>query len=78
VSTCRSYEKLLHEWIYNTHDLRTTLEGMPYRIRVGCPWRALVKAFGRWSKVYKRSITQSPGLSGWLVMAYLVVFGSTQ
>ncbi|EPN53717.1 transposase, IS4, partial [Pseudomonas syringae pv. actinidiae ICMP 19094] len=25
-----------------------------YRMRVGCPWRDLPKAFGNWSKVYKR------------------------
>ncbi|EPM69205.1 transposase, IS4, partial [Pseudomonas syringae pv. actinidiae ICMP 18804] len=47
-------EILLHESIYNKRDLRTTVEGMLYRMRVGCPWRDLPKAFGNWSKVYKR------------------------
>ncbi|WP_434784644.1 transposase, partial [Pseudomonas amygdali] len=37
---------LLHESIYNKRDLRTTVEGMLYRMRVGCPWRDLPKAFG--------------------------------
>lgn len=46
-------EILLHESIYNTRDLRITVEGMLYRMRVGCPWRDLPKAFGSWSKVYK-------------------------
>ncbi|MBL3607073.1 transposase, partial [Pseudomonas syringae pv. actinidiae] len=27
---------------------------MLYRIRVGCPWRDLLKEFGNWSKIYKR------------------------
>jgi len=30
------------------------VEGMLYRMRVGCPWRDLPPAFGSWSKVYKR------------------------
>ncbi|POP61811.1 IS5/IS1182 family transposase, partial [Pseudomonas amygdali pv. morsprunorum] len=47
-------EILLHESIYNKRDLRTTVEGMLYRMRVGCPWRDLPEAFGNWSKVYKR------------------------
>lgn len=47
-------EILLHEAIYNKRDLRMTVEGMLYRMRVGCPWRDLPHAFGRWSKIYKR------------------------
>ena len=31
-----------------------TVEGMLYRMRVGCPWRDLPKAFGCWSAIYKR------------------------
>ncbi|WP_251701813.1 IS5 family transposase [Metapseudomonas boanensis] len=31
-----------------------TVEGMLYRMRTGCPWRDLPKAFGNWNKVYKR------------------------
>ncbi|RMR11005.1 hypothetical protein ALP90_200242 [Pseudomonas amygdali pv. ulmi] len=30
-------EILLHESIYNKRDLRTTVEGMLYHMRVGCP-----------------------------------------
>ena len=37
---------LLQEAIYNKRNLRMTVEGMLYRIRVGCPWRDLPKAFG--------------------------------
>ena len=31
-----------------------TIEGMLYRMRVGCPWRDLPKAFGYWNSIYKR------------------------
>ena len=47
-------EILLHKAIYNKRDLRMTVEGMLYRMRTGCPWRDLPKAFGNWNKVYKR------------------------
>jgi hypothetical protein len=36
---------LLQEAIYNKHNLRMTIEGMLYRIRVGCPCRDLSEAF---------------------------------
>ncbi len=39
---------LLQETIYNKRNLRMTVEGMLYRMRVGCPWRDLPKAFGIW------------------------------
>lgn len=45
---------LLHNAIYNKRDLRMTVEGMLYRMRTGCPWRDLPKAFGKWSSIYKR------------------------
>ena len=45
---------LLQEAIYNKRNLRMTVEGMLYRMRVGCPWRDLPKAFGCWNSVYKR------------------------
>ena len=45
---------LLHNDIYNKRDLRMTVEGMLYRMRTGCPWRDLPKAFGKWSSIYKR------------------------
>ncbi|PXV81582.1 putative transposase of IS4/5 family DUF4096 [Nitrosomonas eutropha] len=45
---------LLHNNLYNKQDLRTTVEGMLYRMRTGCSWRDLPKAFGSWNKVYKR------------------------
>jgi len=47
-------ESLLHLAVYNKRDLRMTVEGMLYRMRTGCPWRDLPKAFGHWNKVYKR------------------------
>jgi hypothetical protein len=30
---------LLQEAIYNKRHLRMTVEGVLYRMRVGCPWR---------------------------------------
>ena len=47
-------EILLHMAIYNKRDLRMTVEGMLYRMRTGCPWRDLPKAFGDWNRIYKR------------------------
>ncbi|MCO6427690.1 transposase, partial [Nitrosomonas communis] len=35
---------LLQESIYNKRNLRMTVEGILYRMRVGCPWRDLPKA----------------------------------
>ena len=40
--------------IYNTTNLRLTVEGVLYRLRTGCPWRDLPDYFGRWESVYKR------------------------
>jgi len=45
---------LCQHGIYDKRDLRMTVEGMLYRLRVGCPWRDLPKAFGCWNRVYKR------------------------
>jgi transposase len=45
---------LLQESIYNKPDLRLTVEGIFYRMRVGCPWRDLPKEFGGWNRIYKR------------------------
>jgi len=42
------------EHIYDKADLRLTVEGILYRMRVGCPWRDLPEAFGPWTRVYKR------------------------
>ena len=40
--------------VYDTQDLRTNVEGILYKLRVGCPWRDLPKAFGIWNSVFKR------------------------
>ena len=39
--------------IYDKPDLRLTVEGILYRMRVGCPWRDLPEAFGCWNSIYK-------------------------
>ena len=40
--------------IYNKPDLRLSVEGMLYRIRVGCPWRDLPPEFGHWNSIFKK------------------------
>ena len=40
--------------IYDKPGLRMMVEGMLYRIRVGCPWRDLPDVFGKWNSVYKK------------------------
>ncbi len=40
--------------IYNKAEHRSTLEGILYRMRVGCPWREVPKSFGHWSEIYRR------------------------
>lgn len=39
--------------IYDKPQLRQTIEGILYRLRVGNPWRDLPKEFGNWNSVYK-------------------------
>ncbi len=45
---------MLQENIYDKPSLRATVEGILYRMRVGCPWRDLPPAFGKWDSIYKR------------------------
>ena len=45
---------MLEQRIYDKHNLRTTVEGILYRMRVGCPWRDLPESFGRWSTIYQQ------------------------
>lgn len=56
--TDKLWEKLkkimLKLGIYDKPFLRQTIEGIFYRLRVGCPWRDLPSAFGNWNAVYKR------------------------
>jgi len=40
--------------IYHKSNLRNTVEGMLYRMRVGCPWRDLPKEFGCWNSVFQK------------------------
>jgi transposase len=43
-----------HFGIYNKPGLRLTVEGIFYRLRVGCPWRDLPACFGNWNSIYKQ------------------------
>ena len=45
---------MLQEGIYDKLNLRLEVEGMFYRMRVGCPWRDLPKQFGKWASRYKK------------------------
>lgn len=55
---------LLQQAIYHKPDLRVTVEGMLYRMCVGCPSRALLRTFGDWNSVYKnRSLLTDSCLS---------------
>tara|TARA_Y100001968_G_C19419006_1_gene750650 strand:- start:998 stop:1747 length:750 start_codon:yes stop_codon:yes gene_type:complete len=40
--------------IYDKCNLRKTVEGILYRMRVGCPWRDLPRRFGRWNSVFQK------------------------
>ena len=40
--------------IYDKKELRLTVEGILYRLRVGCPWRDLPREFGNWNAIYRR------------------------
>jgi len=47
--------KIMREYgIYDKPHLRLDVEGMLYRMRVGCPWRDLPTEFGNWNAVYKK------------------------
>lgn len=47
-------EIMLQHRIYNKPNLRTMIEGMLYRMRVGCPWRDLPPDFGCWNSIYQQ------------------------
>lgn len=40
--------------IYDKPDLRQTIEGILYKMRVGCPWRDLPQDRWDWKKIYSR------------------------
>lgn len=45
---------LISSGIYATEDLRSTVEGILYKLRTGTPWRDLPPNFGAWNAVFKR------------------------
>ena len=45
---------MLDARVYDKPRLRLTVEGMLYRIKIGCPWRALPPEFGNWNSIFKR------------------------
>ena len=40
--------------VYTKPEHRMTLEGILYRMRVGCSWRDIPQAFGDWNTIYRR------------------------
>jgi transposase len=40
--------------IYDKPNLRQMVEGILYRMRVGCPWRDLPTEFGCWNSIYQK------------------------
>ncbi|MFO1257726.1 MAG: IS5 family transposase [Gammaproteobacteria bacterium] len=40
--------------IYDKPFLRDMVEGMLYRMRVGCPWRDLPEEFGCWNSIFQK------------------------
>lgn len=40
--------------IYHKPNLRMIVEGVLYRMRVGCPWRDLPSKFGSWNSIYQQ------------------------
>lgn len=40
--------------IYDKRNLRMMVEGILYRMRVGCPWRDIPEQFGNWNSVYRK------------------------
>ena len=40
--------------IYDKSNLRMTVEGIFYRMRVGCPWRDLPSIFGYWNSIFQQ------------------------
>ena len=49
----------LEDRVYNKLEHRKTLEGILYRLRVGCPWRDLPEYFGLWNTIYHRFLLWS-------------------
>lgn len=45
---------MLQHGIYHKPHLRLMVEGMLYRMRVGCPWRDLPAEFGSWNSIYQK------------------------
>lgn len=44
---------MIKNGVYLKPDLKKTVEGILYKLRVGCPWRDLPHNFGRWNSIFK-------------------------
>ena len=50
---------LLEDRVYDKPEHRNTMEGILYRMRVGCPWRDLPESFGLWNTIFRRFLLWS-------------------
>jgi transposase len=50
---------LLEDRVDNKLEHRKTMEGVLYRLRVGCPWLDLPEYFGLWDTIYRRFLLWS-------------------
>ena len=50
---------MLEDRVYINSEHRQTMEGILYRLRVGCPQRDLPKSFGLWNSIYRRFLIWS-------------------
>ena len=51
--------------VYNKPNLRMMVEGMLYRMRVGCPWRDHPAECGAWNSIYQISIDGQKKINGY-------------
>lgn len=50
---------LLEDRVYDKPEHRNTMEGILYRMRVGCPWRDIPESFGLWNTIFRRFLLWS-------------------
>jgi transposase len=63
---------ILNHGIYDKPSLRLSVEGILYRLRIGCPWRDLPREqFGDWNKIYKRFNDWSRGDKLMMIFKFL-------
>jgi len=49
---------MLEAGLYDKSSLRLNVEGVLYRMHIGCPWRIVPENFGYWNTIYKKLHSQ--------------------